>query len=137
MEEVFSRNPDSSELSDGSQFIELRLSDIGPDEEYPSFWVTETLAQWDAASKRIMWDNPQHYSFTTLDEARNWYEKRRQVLAEKGFCYSDMEVSQTIAGCRSWLPSRAASDKDPSNSVVDAEGWIFWIVWGQRVEVYG
>jgi hypothetical protein len=91
MQEVLSQNPDSSEPSDGAQFIELRLSDIGPDEQYPSFWVTETLAQWDATNKRIMRDAPQLYSFATLDEARGWYEERRRVLAEKGFRYSDMD----------------------------------------------
>ena len=90
MQEVLSQNSSSSELSDGAQFIELRLSDIGPDEQYPSFWVTETLAQWDAVGKRIMWDDPQLYSFATIDEARGWYEERRRVLAEKGFSYSDM-----------------------------------------------
>jgi hypothetical protein len=91
MQEVLSQNPDSSELSDGAQFIELRLSDIGPDEQYPSFWVTETLYQWDATNKRIMRDDPQLYSFKTLDEARGSYEERRRVLAEKGFSYSDMD----------------------------------------------
>ena len=91
MQEVLSQNPDSSELSDGAQFIQLRLSDIGPDVEYPSFWVTETLAQWDAAEKRIMWDDPQLYSFTTIDEAPDWYEERRRLLAEKGFLHSGME----------------------------------------------
>jgi hypothetical protein len=92
MQEVLWRNPDSSEPSDGAQFIELRLAGIGPDEIYPSFWVTETVAQWDAANKRIMWDDPQLYSFTTLDDARNWYEERRRVLVEKGFAYSDMDM---------------------------------------------
>jgi hypothetical protein len=81
MQEVLSRNPDSSDLSDGAKFIELRLSDIGPDEQYPSFWVTETLAQWDASTKRIMWDDPQLYPFKTLDEARHWYEERRRLFA--------------------------------------------------------
>jgi hypothetical protein len=85
MQEVLSRNTDSSNLPEGEQFIELRLSDIGPYEEYPSFWVTETVFRWDALNKRVMQDEPQLYSFTTLDEARNWYEERRRVLAEKGF----------------------------------------------------
>jgi hypothetical protein len=91
MQEVFSQNPDSSEPSDGAQFIELRLSDIGPDEQYPSFWVTETLSLWDATNKTIMWDDPQLHPFRTLDAARNWYDERRRVLAEKGFRYSDMD----------------------------------------------
>lgn len=91
MQEVLSNTRDSSQPSDGAQFIELRLSDIGPDAQFPSFWVTETLAQWDAANKRIMWDDPQLYSFTTLDEARGWYEERRRELAERGFRYSDMD----------------------------------------------
>ena len=92
MQEVLSKNLDSSELSDGAEFIELRLSDIGPDEVYPSFWVTETLARWDAAYNNIVWDDPQLYSFTTLDDARNWYEERRRVLVEKGFAYLDMDL---------------------------------------------
>ena len=91
MQEVLSQNPDSSEPSDGAQFIELRPSDIGLDEQYPSFWVTETLFQWDATNSRIMKEAPQLYSFGTLDEARGWYEERRGVLAEKGFRYSDMD----------------------------------------------
>ena len=91
MQEVFSKSPHSSELPDGAQFIELRLSDIGPDEEYPSFWVTETLFQWDAANKKIMKDDPQLYPFTTLEEARNCYEMRKRALAEQGFQYSDMD----------------------------------------------
>jgi hypothetical protein len=91
MQEVLSKNLNSSELTDGAQFIELRLSDIGPDEEYPSFWVTETLAQWDAVNKRIDWGAPQLYAFTTFDEARGKYEERRRVLAEKGFLYSDLD----------------------------------------------
>jgi hypothetical protein len=91
MQEVLSKRPDSSEPLDGAQFIELRLADIGPDGEYPSFWVTETFAQWDAANRRIMWDDPQLYSFKTLEDARDWYKERRRVLAEQGFFYSDMD----------------------------------------------
>jgi len=91
MQEVLSNIRDSSQPSDGAQFIELRLSDIGPDERYPSFWVSETLAQWDVANKRIMWDDPRLYSFTTLDAARGWYEKRSGELAQMGFRCSDMD----------------------------------------------
>lgn len=92
MEEILSQTPDSSKLSDGAQFIELRLSDIGPDSEYPSFWVTETVAQWDAADSRIMWDDPQLHPFATLEDARGWYEERRRILAEEGFSNSDMDL---------------------------------------------
>ena len=91
MQEVLSRSRDAANPSDGEELIELRLSDIGPDEQYPSFWVTETLFQWDAANKRVMKDDPQLHPFTTLDEARRWYEERRRVLAEQGFKYSDMD----------------------------------------------
>lgn len=91
MQEIFSRDPDSAEPPDGERFIELRLSDIGPDEQYPSFWVTETLYQWDATKHEIMKDDPQLYPFETLEEARKWYEERRRVLMEKGFKYSDMD----------------------------------------------
>jgi hypothetical protein len=91
MQEVLSKTPDA-ELSDGEQFIELLLSDIGPDEHLPSFWVKETLAQWDATNKRIIWDAPQIHPFMSLDEAKNWYEERRRILAEKGFRYSDMDL---------------------------------------------
>jgi hypothetical protein len=91
MQEVLSKNPDSSEPSDGAEFIELRLSDIGPDDVYPSFWVMETLAHWDAVNKRIEWDEPQLYSFTLLEEARGWYEERRRILVEQGFACSDMD----------------------------------------------
>lgn len=91
MQEVLSRNPDQSELPDGEEFIELRLSDIGPDEEYPSFWVMETVSRWDSSSKRITEHEPKLYSFETLDEARNWYEERRRDLAKQGFTYSDTE----------------------------------------------
>jgi hypothetical protein len=91
MQEVLLKTPESSEPEGGAQFIELRLSDIGPDEQFPSFWVTETLYQWDSASKRIMKDDPQLYPFKTLDEARNWYEQQRRILAEQGFAYSDMD----------------------------------------------
>ena len=73
------------------QFIELCLSDIGPDEQFPSFWVRETVAQWDAANKQIKWDTPQLYPFETLKEAKDWFEERRRVLVEKGFEYSDMD----------------------------------------------
>lgn len=92
MQEVLSRNPNSSELPDGEEFIELRLSDIGHDENYPSFWVTETVARWDVANSRMMWDDPQLYSFTTLEEARGWYEERRRILTVQGFAYSDMDL---------------------------------------------
>ena len=91
MEEVFSRNRDSFALPDGEQFVELRLSDIGPDNEYPSFWVTETVFQWDATKKVLMKDDPQLYSFDTLDEARSWYEERRRELNKKGYKYSDLD----------------------------------------------
>jgi hypothetical protein len=91
MEELLSKTPESAEPEDGAEFIELRLSDIGPDEQYPSFWVTETLYRWDAANKRTMRDDLQLYPFKTLEEARNWYEERRSVLVEQGFGYSDMD----------------------------------------------
>ena len=92
MQEVLSRSRDSLELADGAEFIELRLSDIGPDEVFPSFWVTERVARCDAKKEKIIWDDPQLYPFATLDEARKRYEERRQVLVEQGFAYSDMDL---------------------------------------------
>jgi len=91
MQEVLSRNPDSSQLRDGEEFIELYLSDIGPDDEYPSFWVMETVARWDDPNEKIVWDDPQLYPFKTLEDARAWYEERRLVLVGQGFACSDMD----------------------------------------------
>ena len=51
---------------------------------------TETRFQWDATDSRIMKDDPQLYSFKTLDEACGLYAERRQMLVEKGFRYSDI-----------------------------------------------
>lgn len=67
MQEVLSKTPDSSQPTHGAQFIELRLSDIDPDEIY---WVTETLYQWDVAKKQSMRDNPQIYRFPNFHEAQ-------------------------------------------------------------------
>ena len=91
MQEVLSKSREDAKLPDGEQFIELCLSDIGPDDKYPSFWVTETLYQWDAVKKQITKGNPQIYSFETLDEARNWYHERRRVLSQQGFKDSDLD----------------------------------------------
>ena len=91
MQEVLSRSRDSSEVPNGAEFVVLRLSDIGPDDVFPSFWVTERVARWDATEKRIIWDAPQFHSFAALDEARNRYEERRRVLVEQGFANSDMD----------------------------------------------
>jgi hypothetical protein len=91
MQEVLSRSRDSSQLADGEEFIELRLSDIGQYEEYPSFWVVETVSQWDAMTKKLISAEPQLHSFESLDAARLWYEDRRRFLVDHGFAYSDMD----------------------------------------------
>ena len=91
MQEVLSRNRDSSQLPDGEEFIELVLSDTGPDDEYPSFLVMETVARWDAPNEKIVSDAPQFYPFKTLEDARSRYEERRLVLVRQGFVYSDMD----------------------------------------------
>ena len=78
-------------MPDATEYVELRLSDIGSDEDYPSFWVMETLYQWDAANSRAMKGTPQIYPFETLDEAQKFYDERRRMLTEKGFRYSDID----------------------------------------------
>jgi hypothetical protein len=90
MQEVLSKQPDVSELEDGTQWIELRLADIGPNDR-PAFWVTETHARWDAGSAKIVWADPLLQPFDSLDEAKSWYQTRREALAGQGFLYSDMD----------------------------------------------
>jgi hypothetical protein len=79
MQEVLSRTKDS-DLSQGTEFYELRLDDCElrlSDEDFGpkrAFRVTRALAKWDHVAKAIACDVPETWVLETLQEAQALYQ---------------------------------------------------------------
>jgi hypothetical protein len=92
MQEVLSRTDDPKAPLRDQEFYELRLYDSDSAGE-PVFCVREARARWDDSIKSVEWDAPEIEAFATPQEAKERYATRRQTLVEKGFIYSDMDLS--------------------------------------------
>ncbi len=90
MQEVLSRTVDPKAPLQGQEFYELRIDD-SDDVWRPGFVVSEAHAQWSEIDQKIVWDETEHERCSTYAHAKERYAARRQVLAEKGFIYSDMD----------------------------------------------
>lgn len=92
MQEVLSKTTDPDAPLREQEFYELRLDD-SDNIWRPGFIVREAHAQWHDEVGSIVWDEVWSERMNTLSEAQARYSARRQALADKGFIYSDMELS--------------------------------------------
>jgi hypothetical protein len=103
MREVLSKTTDPNVPLTEQEYYELRLDDLG----FPfrpqfidiigavarhRFLVRKAHAAWSKNNRNVMWDGVEHDECSTLEEAEVRYAIRRDVIVDKGFIYSDMEL---------------------------------------------
>ena len=91
MQEVLSKTLDPKAPLRDQQFYELRLYD-SKSAGLAVYCVREARAWWNDEAGEVVWDDEQVQTFATRREAPEHYATRRQVLAEKGFLYSDLDL---------------------------------------------
>ncbi|HEY1649445.1 MAG TPA: hypothetical protein VGF96_15795 [Terracidiphilus sp.] len=91
MQEVLAK-PGNQDLPLSEQeFYELRIDD-STDPEQPGFVVMQSRATWSEADKGMVWDEIEREHWIMYQAAKNRYAARRQVLMERGFTESDMDL---------------------------------------------
>jgi hypothetical protein len=91
MQEILSKSGCEILPLSEQEFYELRIDD-SPDPNWPGFVVMQSRASWSEADQQMMWDGIETEHWITYQAAQNRYAVRKQLLAEKGFTESDMDL---------------------------------------------
>ena len=91
MQEVLLKTDDPKIPLREQEFYELRIDD-SDDIWKPGYFVKQAHAQWSEIDRQIMWDGFDFDQCPTLEMAKERYAERKNVLAERGFIYSDMDI---------------------------------------------
>ena len=89
MQEILANTDDARKPLSEQQFYEVTLLD--PERDASNFYrVRQVHVHWDELVAGMVWNKVDWEEFATIELAREGYERRRQVLVDRGFRYSDM-----------------------------------------------